>query len=412
MVEVVADLDRQVAAAQRDLLEAGDLQLLADRVGVRPSRRARARRSARRSPRDGRGTASTTSSARRTQSLSSLRRQTTAQSRPPGHERGATLRSACDRVGEEHQAHPREGVVEALAERERPGRRRRRSSTLLDLPPPRAAPARRTASETSTPTTSSRGADQLGEPLAGVAEAAAEVEHALAGPGGSARQRLPRPCAPRPLADQLAEARRSGRRAARSKPRLPRRCWRRQAPCTMNATPSPATVGEAAGAQRLGAVLVGPPAAHPAVAQLEDPGHLVLAGGAAVLVPVPGAADQRHRAAAAALQAFLVELLELDRLLHAAGLPRRPHPRRLGPLAQPRLECSSTSGSSTATNASRSRSLKARMNSRTGSSRSLERPAEGQGGRRAFRCTQGHAWQAGAALRRANSSAIRERGAQ
>ena len=37
------------------------------------------------------------------------------------------------------------------------------------------------------------------------------------------------------------------------------------------------------------------------------------------------------------------------------------------PFRKPFIECNSTSGSSTETNASKSRSLKARMNSRTGS---------------------------------------------
>ena len=55
---------------------------------------------------------STTCSARWIHSLSSLRRQTTAQSRPPGRSAPRTLRSACHRVGEEHHPHPREGVVE------------------------------------------------------------------------------------------------------------------------------------------------------------------------------------------------------------------------------------------------------------------------------------------------------------
>ena len=52
-----ADLQRQVAAPQRDRLEAGDHELLADRVGVRPSRTARARRSAPPSPPGARGSA-------------------------------------------------------------------------------------------------------------------------------------------------------------------------------------------------------------------------------------------------------------------------------------------------------------------------------------------------------------------
>src|SRR5258705_8612363 len=41
VVEVPADLERQVAALQRDLLEAGDLELLADRVGICHRKRAR-----------------------------------------------------------------------------------------------------------------------------------------------------------------------------------------------------------------------------------------------------------------------------------------------------------------------------------------------------------------------------------
>src|SRR6187549_3653495 len=100
-------------------------------------------------------------------------------------------------------------------------------------------------------------------------------------------------------------------------------------------TTTESVLAEVRGAHRLGAVLEGTPAAHPVVAQLEEPGHLVLAGGRAVFVPVPVASDQRHCRASAALGPVLVELLQLDRLLHPARGPRRPEPRRLDPLAHP-----------------------------------------------------------------------------
>ena len=100
---------------------------------------------------------STTCSARWTHSLSSLRRQTTAQSRPPGPApRGRC--AAPHRVGEEHDPHPREGVVEALAELERlhvGDREVGRSSAPASSASSRAASMN--GSETSTPSASPSG---------------------------------------------------------------------------------------------------------------------------------------------------------------------------------------------------------------------------------------------------------------
>src|SRR4051812_15136699 len=93
--------------------------------------------------------------------------------------------------------------------------------------------------------------------------------------------------------------------------------------------------GEVPLPQRLLAILVGAPAEDLVVAQLERPGHFLGARFAAVLFPPPAAPDQGDGAAAAPLQPFLVELLQLNRLLHAARLPRRPDPRRLSPPPQP-----------------------------------------------------------------------------
>src|ERR1044072_8673178 len=107
---------------------------------------------------------------------------------------------------------------------------------------------------------------------------------------------------------------------------------------------------KAADAKGLVTVLVRPPAANPALSQLEEPGHLVLACGGSVLVPGPDPLDQRHRPIV-----VLTQLPQRDRLLP-------PSPTRT-----PLIECSSTSGSSPSTNASKPRSLNARMNSRTGS---------------------------------------------
>ena len=59
-------------------------------------------------------------------------------------------------------------------------------------------------------------------------------------------------------------------------------------------TPTRAAV-ESGCMERLGAVLERPPAADPVVAELEEPGHDVLACGRAVLVPCPDPSDQRHR---------------------------------------------------------------------------------------------------------------------
>src|SRR5215213_7225602 len=79
-------------------------------------------------------------------------------------------------------------------------------------------------------------------------------------------------------------------------------------------------------AQGLDAVVVGAPAEHQPVAQLEGPGHLVDPRFAAILLPPPEPPDQRHGGAAAG-RLVLVELLELDCLLHPARRPRGPDPR-------------------------------------------------------------------------------------
>src|SRR6186997_1565777 len=94
-------------------------------------------------------------------------------------------------------------------------------------------------------------------------------------------------------------------------------------------------VQEACLAQGLLPVPVRAPAEDLLVAELEGPRDLVHPRLAAVLGPVPAPPDQRHRPPAAALEPFLVELLQLDRLLHPARLPRRPDPRRLDSLPQP-----------------------------------------------------------------------------
>src|SRR5258706_9889658 len=70
------------------------------------------------------------------------------------------------------------------------------------------------------------------------------------------------------------------------------------------------------------------------MAQLERPGHLVLAGEAAVLFPVPAADDQGHGPPSPALGVVLVELLELDRLLDPARCPGSPLASGLQTLAQ------------------------------------------------------------------------------
>src|ERR1700733_435925 len=89
---------------------------------------------------------------------------------------------------------------------------------------------------------------------------------------------------------------------------------------------------EAGYPEGLGAVHERPPGADPPFAQLEGPGHLVLARELAfVVVPVPAAHDQRHRPPAAGRAPVLVELLEVDRLLHPTTLARGPEPRRVDP---------------------------------------------------------------------------------
>src|SRR4051794_7386485 len=94
-------------------------------------------------------------------------------------------------------------------------------------------------------------------------------------------------------------------------------------------------MGEPGLAQCLLAVLIGPPLANPALAQRKAPGHLFGDRLLAALFPVPATHDQCNRATAPALHLVLVELHQLDLLLHPTRRPRGPLPRRLDPFAQP-----------------------------------------------------------------------------
>src|SRR5207344_1592974 len=109
--------------------------------------------------------------------------------------------------------------------------------------------------------------------------------------------------------------RRSARRAARSRPRSPLDSPR----------PACSSLSMVRPPGRL-ALLERPPAAYAVLVQLEEPGHLVDAGARAVLLPAPDPPDQRQRPSRAALGVVLVDLLDLDRLLHAPGRTRRPQP--------------------------------------------------------------------------------------
>ncbi len=181
-------------------------------------------------------------------------------------------------------------------------------------------------SETSIPSASPLGADQLGEPLRRVAEAAAEVEHPVAGPRRMRRHRRVAVCA-QPAGDEIAVL---ARRRSNSGP-LQASVASRFAAATGASIASRWYACQAASP-----VLERPPAANPVVVQLEEPGHLVLPGRRAVLVPAPDPPDQRQRPAATGLGVVLVELLQLDRLLHPTRRPRRPQPRRLdAPCAVP-----------------------------------------------------------------------------
>ena len=81
---------------------------------------------------------------------------------------------------------------------------------------------------------------------------------------------------------------------------------------------------ELAGAESLGAILVGPPTADALVPQLEEPGHFVPARRRAILIPMPSPCDQCHSAIR-----ILIKLIEDDRLLDSARLSSGPQPCRL-----------------------------------------------------------------------------------
>ena len=84
--------------------------------------------------------------------------------------------------------------------------------------------------------------------------------------------------------------------------------------------------------QRRSTVLERSPASDQVAAQLEEPSHLVLPRRGAILVPMPDPPDQRDRPVG-----VLVQLVQLDRLLHPTGSAGRPQPRRLPALAKPLL---------------------------------------------------------------------------
>ena len=191
VVEVVADQDRDVAAAQLDLLEAGVEQDVAGRVGVGHRERAGAagrlvgllrllevvaRRPARR------GGAS--------------RCRACAARRPcRGGRPGAAPRGRC--------ASPRPGWRRTSS----PSARRRSRSGPRTRSPGRRATAKLTFSTPASSASLARldearrdvdaerlapGADQPGDPLGRVAEAAADVEHPLAGLAAGGRRAPPR----------------------------------------------------------------------------------------------------------------------------------------------------------------------------------------------------------------------------
>jgi hypothetical protein len=134
-----------------------------------------------------------------------LRRQTTAQKRPAGGEGLTDVAQCLDRTGEEHDPHSREGVVEALLEGGR-----------LHVPDGEAEVAdaglrRLLAGDLDEglgdvdPDSLTRGANQPGEPLRGVAKAATDVQDLASGRRrilGESRLAM----GSEPVGDQRAEA--------------------------------------------------------------------------------------------------------------------------------------------------------------------------------------------------------------
>ena len=127
-VHVPADRDRDVAAAQRDVLEAGAQQDVARRVGVGHRERARARTWARRTP-PGAARSLRRSSAPGTASrCRSRRRQTTITRRPPGTSALRTLRIAATGFAKNIVPKREKARSKPSSPPGRPARRRRRSA--------------------------------------------------------------------------------------------------------------------------------------------------------------------------------------------------------------------------------------------------------------------------------------------
>ena len=183
---------------QRDVLEARAQQDLAGRVGVghreRPGPAGRLvvllgpltipRRSV---------------CARYSQSLSSFRRHTTITSRPPGTSARRTLRSAATGLAKNIVPKRENAMSKRLAERRRPARRRPRSARWRRRPPrprARAASMNRGARRRRPPRPPGRPARRC---AGRVAEAAADVEHALARAAAGTARAPPRRAAPRPV---------------------------------------------------------------------------------------------------------------------------------------------------------------------------------------------------------------------